>query len=113
MILEYSIVGGYIKLPRNIFIQEMLCKDSTLKSFIKWNSTAELMKHKMYVSQPDEENNVIIRFDTDCNIICSESPRDILSALKNKYQNKIKGKVAYRIYYSTFGGIYDFEVDLG
>ncbi len=112
MVLEYSIVGGHIKLPKSIFIQEMLSKDSTLKSFIKWSSTAELTKHKLYVSEPDEDNNVTIRFDTDCNITCSESPRDILSALKNKYQSKIKGKVACRIYYSTFGGIFDYEVDL-
>ncbi len=112
MILEYSIVGGYMQIQKNVFIQEMLGKDSLLRSLLNWKSTKDFSVKHPNVGEPKDDNIITVKFDSETIVNLNESPKELLGALKAKYKEKIKGKVACRSVYGMFGGIFTFEVDL-
>ena len=41
MIMEYAIIGGTVKIHKSVFIQEMLSKDSMLRTLLSWKSTRD------------------------------------------------------------------------
>lgn len=112
MVLEYSIVGGCLKLQKSIFIQEMLSKDSQLRTLLNWKTTKDFSVKHPFVGEPDKDNFVSINFDSDSMVHITESPKELLRGLKTKYKGKIKGRIACRAEYSMFGGIFTFEIDL-
>lgn len=112
MILEYTIVGGYLKIQRNVFIQEMLSKESRLRALLNWKTTRDFsIKHPL-VGEPDKDNIISINFDSDAGVVTNEPPKELLTSLKAKYREKIKGEVTYRAVYSAYGGIFTFRIDL-
>jgi hypothetical protein len=112
MVLEYTIVGGCLKIQKNVFIQEMLSKDSKLRSLLNWKTTGDFSIRHPLVSEPDGDNIISINFDSDSGVTTGEPPKELLSTLKAKYRDKIKGRVACRVVYSAFGGIFTYQVDL-
>lgn len=112
MVIEFYIVGGYIKIPKNVFIQEMLSKDSLIRSLLNWKGSKDFMiKHPM-ISEPDNDNIITINYDSESDVSVGESPKEILGSLKARYKDKVKGHVACRAVYSAYGGIFTFSVDL-
>lgn len=112
MIMEYYIVGGYIKISKAAFTMEMLSKDSVLRALLNWKSAREFGTLHPGISEPDQDNNITIRFDTDSAVHVEEHPKALFERLKAKLGDRVSGKVACRYEYSLFGGIYTFEVDL-
>jgi len=43
MALEFSIVGGYLKIQESVFIREMLIKDSHLRVLLNWKSAKDFV----------------------------------------------------------------------
>lgn len=112
MFLDYYIIGGNIKIQKSVFIQEMLSKESLLRGLLNWKTTKDFsIKHPM-VGEVDENNAVTVNFSSEAAVRVNESPKEMLSALKAKYKEKIKGRVACRIEYSAFGGIFTYEIDM-
>lgn len=108
--LEFEIAGGYIKIHKKIFIQEMLSKNSPLRSLLNWRSTADFTSGHPMVGEPDTDDIITINFSNMSYVNIGESPREILGTLKAKYMEKIKGRI------TCIGknlGIYaTFEIDL-
>ena len=112
MILEYYIVGGVIKIKKNVFTREMLCKDSLIRTLLSWRGTRDFAFKHPSVSEPDEDQMITIHFSLEAEVHITDSPKEILSALKAKLKNDIRGKVACRTEYAMFGGIFTYEIDL-
>lgn len=112
MLVEASIVGGYIKMHKDVFIQEMLIKDSLVRLLLDWRKTKGFTDRHPFITESDKNNIVTIDFTNNC-VSVGESPKDILGVLKLKYREKIKGRVACKLIYSTFSGLLNsFEIDL-
>ncbi|MCX7922990.1 MAG: hypothetical protein N3B21_13405 [Clostridia bacterium] len=110
MLPEYYIVGGYIKIQRNIFVREMLGKDSRLRALLNWGTTKDFAKKHPLVDEAGQDDTITINFSSDANVNIGESPKEILEELKAKYSKNIKGKVSCRgSYWNT---VSFFEVDL-
>jgi len=112
MILEFSIVGGYLKIPKNVLVQEMLGKESLLRSLLNWKTTKAFSDRQPRISQPDKDNIVTIDFSGIPDLNTGENPKEILSALKARHKEKIKGNIACRTVYSMYGGIFTYSIDL-
>lgn len=112
MIMEYVIIGGTIKIHKSVFIQEMLSKDSLLRVLLSWKSTRDFTALHPAVENHEEDDMVIIHFNSDCEVNVNDSPKDFFSALKAKYKEKIKGRVNFRAVFSMYGGIFTYEIDL-
>jgi hypothetical protein len=101
MVLEFSIVGGRMKVHKTAFIQEMLGKESLLK--VLMNSTTG--RHPG-VCEPDADNFITVDFSGSLPVSIGDEPSDILKKLKAKYRGKIKGKLICK------GTLFTFEIDL-
>ena len=110
--IEFYIVGGYIKLDKKVFVQEMLSKDSRLRILLNYKAATDFASIHPTISQPDENNVLTIDFCNGTYACLGETPKELLAALKLKYGGKLRGKVACRGEYSMFGGIFSFEIDL-
>lgn len=112
MLLEFSIVGGYIKIPKSIFIREMLSRDSRLRTLLNWGTTKGFTLRHPMISEPEIGDIITINFSGASSVVIGESPKDILGELKAKYKEKIEGKVSCRVIYETFGTTFFFDIDL-
>jgi hypothetical protein len=112
MIMEYVIIGGTVKIHKSVFIQEMLIKDSMLRTLLSWKNTRDFTTLHPTIKNTDSDNMVIIHFDSDSEVNVNESPKDFFSVLKAKYKEKIKGRVNFRAVFAMYGGIFTYELDL-
>lgn len=112
MILEFFIIGGHIKILKKVFIQEMLSKESKLRTLLNWKTTADFKSKHPIVSEPDREGFITINFNSELIVSIGESPEQILKELKAKYREKIKGYISGRGEYKTFNTIFFFQIDL-
>jgi hypothetical protein len=94
--LRFYIVGGYIKIEQKAFLQEMLGKDSCLRQILNWRGTKDFVEKHPTVSEPDENDMVNIDFNYTVHVELGQSAMDILSTLKSRYRNKVKGRVCCR-----------------
>ncbi|MCX7774067.1 MAG: hypothetical protein N2376_13250 [Clostridia bacterium] len=107
--LKFYIVGGFIKIKKNAFMKEMLGKDSTLRTLLDWRSTDDFEKDHPQVTEPDDEGNVTIRFNSRCRVYIGEEYENFLVYLKEKYKENVKGCVSCQ---GTYGLLYTFDIDL-
>lgn len=112
MALEFFIVGGYIKVPRDIFIKEMLIKDSILRSLLKWRSTSDFKGKHPNVSEPMEDGTITISYSSADSVSVGEDVKEFMKRLKSRYKGKVKGWVACTGTYECYGGVYNISVDL-
>lgn len=112
MIMEYVIIGGTIKIHKSVFIQEMLSKDSMIRTLLSWKNTGDFTTLHPTVENTDENNMVNINFYSDAEVNVNECPKDFFTSLKAKYKEKIKGRVNFRAVFSMYGGIFTYEIDL-
>lgn len=112
MVLEFSIMGGYIEIPKKVFIQEMLRKESRLRQLLNWKSSKDFTSRHPMVGEPGVGDIITINFSNYSNVSIGESPKEILGELKARYKARIKGRVTCRATYSTFGQIFNFDIDL-
>jgi hypothetical protein len=112
MALEFSIVGGYISVTKDIFIKEMLDKDSILRRLLKWKSTASFKEKHPMVIQSEEDGLVTIDFTDIGSVILGDDPKELLDKLKARYKEGVKGWLAILGTYDMMGGTFNFKVDL-
>lgn len=112
MPMEFTIVGGYIKMNKDVFIKEMLIKDSILRQLLNWKGTADFRQKHPMVSEPDPDGIITINFSSTNSVSIGEDPRDFLKGLKARYREKIKGWVSCRGSYELFGGTYFIKMEL-
>lgn len=110
--VEFYVVGGCLKIQKKAFTQEMLKTDSLLRELLKWKSSTDFAGEHPLVSEPDAQGMVTIDFCNRAFVCIGDSPKDLLGKLKARYKDKVKGKVACRGEYRTFGGMFNFEIDL-
>lgn len=106
LVPKYSIVGGYLKIQKSVFVKEMLGSDSRIKKLLNWEASGGFVKKHPGVAVSEQENVVVVDFTGTEKIDIGESPEEVLGHLKAKYREKIKGIVTCR------GSMYSFEVDL-
>lgn len=112
MMIDFTVVGGNISMSRDIFIKEMLFKDSLLRQLLNWRGTGDFKENHPMVGRPDENGVVTIRFDSTNCVSVGYDPMDFLSKLKQRYREKVKGWVSCRGTYEHFGGAYFIKLDL-
>jgi len=93
---KFYIVGGYMKIERKVFIQEMLSKDSCLRQILNWKGDEELGEKHPLVSEPDEDGMVTINFNFTVHIELGQSATRLLSRLKEKYGDRVGGRICCR-----------------
>lgn len=94
--LKFYIVGGYIKIEQKAFLREMLGKDSCLRPILNWKSTGGFAEKHPLVSEPDEKGIVTISFNYTVHVELEQSSTELLSKLKERYGDKVWGKVCCR-----------------
>ena len=94
--LKFYIVGGYIKIEQKAFLQEMLGKDSCLRQILNWKGTEGFAEKHPEVSKPDEKGIVTISFNYTVHVELEQSSTEILSKLKERYGDRVEGKVCCR-----------------
>ncbi|MGE5677194.1 MAG: hypothetical protein ACM3ZR_03965 [Pseudomonadota bacterium] len=94
--LKFYIVGGYIKIEQKAFLKEMLGKESCLRQILNWKGTEGFAEKHPEVSEPDENGIVTINFNFTTHVELGQSSTELLSKLKNRYGNRVGGKVCCR-----------------
>lgn len=94
--LKFYIVGGYIEIEEKAFLQEMLGKDSCLRQILNWKSTEGFAEKHPAVSKPDEKGIVTISFNFTVHVELGQSSTELLSKLKERYGDRVGGKVCCR-----------------
>jgi hypothetical protein len=112
MILEFYIIGGYLKISKKIFIKEMLSRESRLRSLLNWKSEGDFKNSHPEVNEPDMNDFITIRFGSESTVSIGESPEEILKELKARYREKIKGFIGGRGEYKTLNMSFFFQIDL-
>lgn len=95
--LKFYIVGGYIEIEQKAFLQEMLGKDSCLRQILNWKDTRGFSEKHPLVSEPDENGIVTICFNYTVHIELEHNSTELLSKLKARYKDRVKGKVCCRL----------------
>ena len=78
------------------FLQEMLGKDSCLRQILNWKSTKDFAEKHPVVSEPDENGIVTIDFNYTVHVELGHSATELLSKLKARYEDKVKGRICCR-----------------
>lgn len=94
--LRVYIVGGYIKIEKKAFLNEMLGKDSCLRQILNWKCTKGFSEKHPIVSEPDENGIVTIDFNFTVHVELGQSDIELLSKLKERYGEGVRGKVSCR-----------------
>lgn len=94
--LKFYIVGGYIKMEKKAFLQEMQGKDSCLRQILNWKGTKDFAEKHPIVSEPDENDIVTIDFNYTVHVELGQSATELLSRLKERYGAGVRGKVCCR-----------------
>ncbi len=94
--LKFYIVGGYIKVEKKAFLQEMLGKDSCLRQILNWKGTKNFAEKHPIVSEPDENGIVAIDFNYTVHVELGQSATELLSKLKARYRGGVKGRICCR-----------------
>lgn len=94
--LKFYIVGGFIRIEQKAFIQEMLGKDSCLRQILNWKGAEGFGEKHPIVSEPDEEGIVTINFNFTVHIELGQSATELLCKLKERYGDRVGGKVCCR-----------------
>jgi hypothetical protein len=108
--LEFYIVGGHIKIEKKAFLQEMLGKDSCLRQILNWKSTKDFAEKHPSISEPDENDIVTIDFNYTVHVELGQSATELLSKLKARYGNRVKGRICCR-WLATYS-MSNFVIDL-
>jgi hypothetical protein len=103
---RFSIVGGYLKVQKSVFVKEMLSADSRIKVLLNRKASGGFSEKHPGVVAGEQENIVVIDFTDTERIDIGESPEEVLGYLKSKYRDKVRGVVTCR------GSMYCFEIDL-
>lgn len=94
--LKFYIVGGYIKIEQKTFLQEMLDKDSCLRHILNWKGAEGFGEKHPLVSGPDEDGMVTVNFNFTVHIELGQSATRLLSKLKEKYGDRVGGRICCR-----------------
>jgi hypothetical protein len=112
MVLEFFIIGGYITVPKDIFVKEMLNKDSAIRPLLKWKSTADFKGSHPIIDENTNEGMITIDFTNIESVSIGEDPKEILGKLKSRYREKVKGRVVCNVKYEMMSGIFTVKFDL-
>ncbi|MGE5633564.1 MAG: hypothetical protein ACM3TR_21095 [Caulobacteraceae bacterium] len=95
--LKFYIAGGYIKMEKKAFLQEMLGKDSCLRQILNCKDSRDFSEGHPNISEADENGMVTIDFNFNVHIELGQSYSELLGKLKSRYRDKMKGKVCCRL----------------
>ena len=93
MTLQYILSGGHINLDKGVFTKELLLPDSPMKRLLRSGEIGVTRQPKVI----KEEKSIIIDFNDASDIILDEGFYDLFKKLKEKYQEKLTGRVVIRI----------------
>ncbi len=108
--VEFTIVGGFLKMQKRAFMQEILMPNSRLRSLLNYGSVQDFYSRRPEIGEEDQCGMITIHFkDTGTNI--GTDPGKLLGELKKKYREKLKGRLACKGYLYTFTLDLDSEDD--
>lgn len=93
MPIQYIIAGGQLQFDKLVFTRELLLPDSPFKKILRANGVGAQKQPKVI----KEDNLVTIDFNEASDIILDEAFYDLFKKLKEKYRDKITGRVVIRI----------------
>ncbi len=93
MVVEFSIIGGNLKIVKYVFIKEMLSPGSILKKLLNYNLEDGEKKRFMRIDKTREKDFVIIDFNYCDEVKVGEDYRDLIHELKGKLQGDVKGQL--------------------
>ncbi len=91
MVMQYMITGGQLYVEKTAFARELMLPDSSLRKLIYGNNTA----HKAPKVEKMEDG-VKIDFN-QAEVDTDEGFYDLVRKLKEKYKDKLKGRIVVRI----------------
>lgn len=108
--LKFYIVGGYIKIDKAAYLEEMREADSCLKQILEWKSTNAAGDGQQQVSGMDKDGAVTIDFAYDVHKELGQPAAELLCKLKGKYGDAVRGRVCCR--WMEGSSMSNFVIDL-
>jgi len=108
--LKFYIVGGYIKMEQKVFLTEILEMDSCLRQVLNWKDTIDFAQMRTAGIETDENGMVTVDIDPAAQLELDQSYTELLSRLKERYGDFIKGKVCCR--WLAGNSMSNFVIDL-
>lgn len=99
MAVEFDIVAGQLKMDKRLFLRELLSPRSLLKSFLNYQMDQMDKKRFLSIDKERDPQWVIIEFKEGSDVALGEDYQDLIKALKEKYQEKVKGRLTLSAFY--------------
>lgn len=93
---DYFIIGGYLKIHKTAMTQEMFMQKSLLRTLLNWQSDHGFSAKHPSITDADDKGMVTIRFDSTSQVNLGDDPGKLLSELKQKYRERVGGRVLCR-----------------
>ncbi len=100
--VDFFIAGGFLKIHKTAFAQEMLFQKSMLRSLLNWRSAGDLSARHPCVDDADKDGMITIHFNNADAVHLGDDPGELLGALKKKYRGKVRGRISCRGWLSAF-----------
>lgn len=111
MVFKYTVVAGCFSIPKSIFIKEILGGNTLLKAVFKWKSISNSLESNPMISEKGD-GTVEITFSSDNSVCLEDDPREIFKRLKEKYAEKITGRVSCMCTYELMSSVVFIDIDL-
>lgn len=100
--VHFVIVGGFLKIHKIAFVQEMLVEKSILRTLLNLRSERGLAIQHPSIDDKDGDGMITIHFDTTEEVSLGDDPGQLLGELKKKYRGRVRGRMFCRGWLSSF-----------
>ncbi len=100
--VDFTIAGGYLKIHKSAFAQEMLIQKSVLRTLLTRQASRDLSARPPSMDNADDGGMITLNFNKSEAVHLGDDPGELLGALKKKYRGKVRGRITCRGWLSAF-----------
>jgi hypothetical protein len=109
MIFDVQIIAGSLQVKKDVFVREMLSRDSILRVLINCKTSSDFPNGHPSISEADAENMITIDFKSMSYVNIGDQLEKLLKGLKQKYGGQIRGKITCS---GIYRNMYSYELNL-
>lgn len=109
MIFDVQIIAGCLRVKKEVFVREMLSRDSSLRTLINSRTSSDFPDGHPAVSEPDGDNMITIDFKSMSYVGIGDRLENLLKELKCRYREKVRGALTCS---GIYRNMYSYELNL-
>jgi hypothetical protein len=103
MAVTFYIQGGYLEMPKSLFVKEVLNASSVLKRLLNYEIEDHDKKRVIEIDKEKNTDKVRINFTDGSNVSVGEDYKNLLREMKQRYREQVRGEITLRgEYFVTF-----------